>query len=266
MQAIDGIIYDGLRDAQSKEDLGMVSEKWAKKVGITRQEQDNFAARSYSRAAHATFDKTFEWELAPVPLPGSKAGHAGKTITEDEEVKRFEDIEDLPEMKPIFDKVEGTMTVGNTSTLSDGAAALVLASEQAIERRGLEPIAKILAYADVEGTAADFPVAASKAISKAVQRAGLEIKDVDLFEINEASAAVSIVNHRELDLDHDKVNIFGGAVALGNPLGASGARILVTVLNALTKKNLSVGVAGIGNGGGGATAIVVERVDSSADK
>jgi acetyl-CoA C-acetyltransferase len=222
---------------------------------ITREEQDAYAIESYKRSAAAWKDGKFTEEVVPLTI-STKKGDV--VVSEDEEYKQV-NFEKVPQLKPVFDKA-GTVTAANASTLNDGASALVLMSKEKAEKLGIKPLAKILAYADAEQAPEWFTTAPSRAIPNAVAKAGLKMTDIEYFEINEAFSVVSIANNKLMNLDPAKVNINGGAVSLGHPLGSSGSRILVTLLHVLKQQNARYGAAGICNGGGGASAIVVERI------
>jgi acetyl-CoA C-acetyltransferase len=252
---IDGVVKDGLTDVYHQNHMGNSAELCAKEYGITREQQDAYAIESYKRSAKAWKDGNFKEEVIPVTIPTKKGD---VIVAEDEEYKQVI-FEKVPQLKPVFDKA-GTVTAANASTLNDGAAALVLMSKEKADKLGLKPLAKIIGYVDVEQAPEWFTTTPSKAIPAAVQKAGLKMSDVEYFEINEAFAVVSIANNRLMDLDPAKVNINGGAVALGHPLGCSGARIVVTLLNVLKQKNARYGAAGICNGGGGGSAVVIERL------
>jgi len=252
---IDGVVKDGLTDVYHQNHMGNSAELCAKEYNITREAQDAFAIESYTRAAKAWKAGNFTEEVVPVTV-SSKKGDI--IVSEDEEYKQV-NFEKIPQLKPVFDKA-GTVTAANASTLNDGAAALILMSKEKAEKLGLKPLAKILGYADAEQAPEWFTTTPSKAIPAAVAKAGLKMSDIEYFEINEAFSVVSIANNQLMNLDPAKVNINGGAVAIGHPLGASGARILVTLLNVLKQQNARYGAAGICNGGGGGSAIVIERM------
>lgn len=252
----DGLVRDGLFEVYYKFPMGNCAEHTAKEMKISREEQDAYAIQSYRRAAAAWESGAFAEEIVPVTLQGRK-GEA-VVIAEDEEYKNVV-FEKIPSLKPVFDP-NGTVTAANASTMNDGAAALVLVSKEVVERYGLKPIAKIRGYADAATDPLWFTTAPALAIPKALAHAGLSAQEVDYYEINEAFSAVALANQRELNLDNDRLNVFGGAVALGHPLGASGARILSTLCTVLHQKEGNIGVAGICNGGGGASALVLERV------
>ena len=252
---IDGLVKDGLTDVYHQNHMGNSAELCAKEYGITREQQDAFAIESYKRSAQAWKDGKFAEEVIPVTI-STKKGDV--VVAEDEEYKQV-NFDKVPLLKPVFDKA-GTVTAANASTLNDGAAALVLMSKEKADKLGLKPLAKIVGYADAEQAPEWFTTTPSKAIPAAVQKAGLKMSDIEYFEINEAFAVVSIANNQLMKLDPAKVNINGGAVALGHPLGCSGARIVVTLLNVLKQQNARYGAAGICNGGGGGSAIVIERL------
>ncbi len=252
---IDGLVKDGLTDVYHNNHMGNSAELCAKDLKITREEQDAFAIESYTRSANAWKAGKFTEEVVPLVVSTRKGD---VTVSEDEEYKAVS-FDKIPQLKPVFDKA-GTVTAANASTLNDGASALVLMSKEKAEKLGLKPLAKILSYADAEQAPEWFTTAPAKAIPAAVAKAGLKMEDINFFEINEAFSVVSLANNKLLNLDPKKVNINGGAVSLGHPLGSSGSRILVTLLHVLKQQNARYGVAGICNGGGGASAIVVEKL------
>jgi len=253
---LDGITKDGLLDVYSQVPMGNCAELCAKEHNITREEQDAFAIESYRRAAAAWESGKFDAEIVAVPVPQRKGDPI--LITKDEEFTNVF-LDKIPTLKPAFDK-EGTITAANASTLNDGASALVLASEEAVERHGLTPMAKILSYADAAQAPEWFTTAPSLAVPKALEKAGIAASEVDFWELNQAFSVVGIANARLLGLDPNKVDVHGGAVALGHPLGNSGSRIVVTLLHVLKQHQGTRGVAGICNGGGGASAMVIETV------
>lgn len=253
---LDGITKDGLLDVYSNVPMGNCAEICAKEHGITREEQDAFAIESYRRAAAAWDAGKFDDEVIPVPVPQRKGDPV--MVTKDEEYTNVF-LDKIPSLRPAFDK-EGTITAANASTLNDGASALVLASEEAVAKYGLKPLAKIIAHADAAQAPEWFTTAPSLAIPKALKKAGLTANDIDFWELNQAFSVVGIANTRLLGLDPNKVDVNGGAVALGHPLGNSGSRVVVTLLNVLKQNNGKLGAAGICNGGGGASAIVIERL------
>jgi acetyl-CoA C-acetyltransferase len=252
----DGIIKDGLWDVYNNFHMGNCGEDCAKKYKITREEQDQFAIESYKRAAEAYKNGAFKAEIVPVSVPQKKGDPI--VVAEDEEYKKVQ-FDKISGLKPAFQK-DGTITAANASKINDGAAALVLASGEAIKEFKLKPLARILSFADAENPPIEFTTAPAKAIPIALKRANLQTKDIDFWEINEAFSVVSLINNKLLNLDAKKVDVNGGAVALGHPIGASGARLLVTLLYTLQAKNARYGAAGICNGGGGASAMVIERL------
>ncbi len=255
-ELVDGLQKDGLTDAYDEVAMGVCADQTAVKYNISREAQDAYAIESYKRVAAATDDQSLRAEIVAVHVPQRKGDPL--EITEDEEYKRVR-FEKIPQLRPVFSK-EGTVTAANASTINDGASALVLASKEKVEELGLKPFAKILAFADAAHEPMLFTTAPTKAVPIALQRAGLQASDMDYFEVNEAFAVVPMVFNQEMKLTEDKVNVFGGAVSLGHPLGASGARILTTLNNVLHQKDGSLGLAAICNGGGGASAMILERV------
>jgi acetyl-CoA C-acetyltransferase len=252
---IDGISKDGLVDVYHNYPMGVAAELCATECNITREEQDAFAIESYTRSANAWKAGKFDNEVVPVEIPQRKGDPI--IVAHDEEYKNVK-FDKIPGLNPVFKK-DGTVTAANASTINDGASALVLMSKQKMEALGLKPLAKIVAFADAEQAPEWFTTTPSKAIPKALAKIGKTVADVDFFEINEAFSVVSLANNREMKLDANKVNVNGGAVALGHPLGSSGSRIIVTLINVLHQNNAKIGVAGICNGGGGATAVVIEK-------
>jgi acetyl-CoA C-acetyltransferase len=253
---LDGITKDGLLDVYSKVPMGNCAEICAKEHNITREAQDAFAIESYRRATQAWSDGKFTEEIAPVAVPQRKGDP--KIVDTDEEFTNVF-IDKIPGLRPAFDK-EGTITAANASTLNDGGSALVLVSENALKTHNLTPIAKIIGFADAAQAPEWFTTSPSLAVPKALKKAGLTIEDVDYWELNQAFAVVGIANTKLLGLDPQKVDVNGGAVALGHPLGNSGSRIVVTLINVLKQNQGKVGVAAICNGGGGASAIVIENI------
>ena len=253
---LDGISKDGLLDAYSKLPMGNCAEICAKEHNISREDQDDFAITSYQRASAAWINGKFNNEIVAVSVPQRKGDPI--LIDEDEEYKNVF-LDKIPGLKPAFDK-DGTITAANASTLNDGASALILASKEAVDKYGLKPIAKILSYADAAQAPEWFTTAPSLAIPKALEKANLKISDVDFWELNQAFSVVGIANTKILGLDPSKVDVNGGAVALGHPLGNSGSRIVVTLINVLKQNAGKIGVAGICNGGGGASAIIIENI------
>lgn len=252
---VDGLLKDGLTDVYHDYHMGNAAELCAEKYQLTREQQDEYALQSYKKTTNATRDGKFANEIIPFTLK-QKQGEI--IISEDEDIYKIIP-EKVSKLKPSF--VEGgTITAANASNLNDGAAALLLASKEAVEKYNLTPLAKIIGYADAAQAPEWFTTAPSIAIPKALKRAYLQLDDIDFFEINEAYAAVALANQIELGLNPDKVNVYGGAVALGHPLGASGARIICTLVSVLQQEKGKYGVAAICNGGGGASAIVVENL------
>lgn len=256
-QVTDGLIRDGLWDVYNDYHMGNAAELCASTCNISREEQDAFAIESYQRAQAAYEKGLFKEEIVNVEIPG-RAG-AVTVVSEDEEFKAVK-FDKIPTLKPVFKK-DGTVTAANASTLNDGASAMVLMSEEKALALGLKPLAKIIGYADAQQAPEWFTTAPSKAIPRALANAGINANQVDFYEINEAFSVVSLANNQELKLDSNKVNVNGGAVALGHPLGSSGCRIIVTLLSVLKQNNGKIGVAAICNGGGGASAVVIERMN-----
>ena len=254
-QVTDGLIKDGLWDVYNDYHMGNAAEKCACDYDITREQQDAFAIESYTRAAKAYADGAFKSELIPIEIQDRKGTI---TITEDEDYKKV-DFNKVPTLRPVFKK-DGTVTAANASNLNDGASAVVLMSREKAEELGIKPLARILAYADNEQAPEDFTTAPVGALQKAIKKAGLTKDQIDYFEINEAFSVVSLANNKLLDLDPAKVNVYGGAVSLGHPLGSSGSRIVVTLTSVLKQKGGRYGAVGICNGGGGASAIVIENL------
>lgn len=255
-QITDGLVKDGLWDVYNDYHMGSAAELCATTCNITREDQDNFAIESYKRAQNAQTSGKFTDEIVAIEIKDRKGDI---TLFDKDEEPNAVKFDKIPGLKPVFKK-DGTVTAANASTLNDGAAALVLMSAEKAAELGIKPLAKILAYADAQQAPEWFTTAPSKAIPLALNRANLKTTDVDFFEINEAFSVVSLANNQELGLDGNKVNVNGGAVAIGHPLGASGARIVVTLLSVLAQNNGKIGVAGICNGGGGASAIVIENL------
>ena len=253
---IDGLVKDGLWDVYKDYHMGNAAELCASECKISREEQDAFALESYKRSNEAYKAGKFKHEIAPVTVP--VRGKDPVVISEDEEYKNLR-ADKVATLKPAFQK-DGTVTAANASKLNDGAAALVLMSREKMESLGLKPLARICSFADAQQAPEWFTTAPAKAIPMAIQKAGVKMEQVDFFEINEAFSVVAIANNNLMKLDPAKVNVYGGAVSLGHPLGASGARIVVTLLSVLGQENGRYGVAGICNGGGGASAIVIEKL------
>ncbi len=252
---VDGMQKDGLTDAYDNNAMGVCADLCATEYNITREAQDNFAIQSYERSAAAWEAGKFDAEIVPVEVP-QRRGDA-IVVSKDEEYTNVK-LDKIPSLAAVFTK-EGTVTAANASTINDGAAALVLMSEEKAQSLGLTPLAYIKSYADAAQEPKWFTTAPAKALPKALDKAGLTVADVDFFEFNEAFAVVGLANAQILGLDNDKINVNGGAVSLGHPLGCSGARIIVTLINVLNQNNAKIGAAAICNGGGGASAIVIER-------
>lgn len=253
---IDGLAKDGLIDAFDQGVMGAFGDATAKEYEISREEQDAYATNSYKYAIAATESGQFGAEITPVEIPQRKGDPI--LMTEDEEPKKVK-FEKIPQLRPAFSK-DGTVTAANASTINDGAAATIIASESKVKELGLTPIARIVSFADAAHEPAWFTTAPTKATPIALQRAGYSISDIDYFEVNEAFSVVPLVYNKVLDVDPSKVNVFGGAVSIGHPLGCSGTRIVATLCNVLHQKGGSKGVAAICNGGGGASSIVLEKV------
>lgn len=253
---IDGLVNDGLTDAYDQVVMGVCAETCAEGHNFSREDQDNFAIESYKRSAAAWEAGKFNDEIVPVEIPQRKGDPI--LFSEDEEFKNVK-LDKIPGLRPVFKK-DGTVTAANASTLNDGASALVLMSKEKVEELGLTPIAKISGFADAAQEPEWFTTAPAKALPKALANAGKSIDDVDYFELNEAFSVVGLANMKLLNISADKTNVNGGAVSLGHPLGNSGSRILVTLINVLKQNNAKVGAAGICNGGGGASALVLELV------
>jgi acetyl-CoA C-acetyltransferase len=255
-QVIDGLTKDGLIDVYNNYPMGNAAELCAKEYNISREDQDAFAINSYKKSAAAWEAGKFNDEIVPVMIPQRKGDPIA--FNHDEEYKNVF-FDKIPNLRPVFDK-EGSVTAANASTINDGASALVLMSKEKMESLGLKPLAKIISFADAAQAPEWFTTAPAKALPKAIQKAGLKLSDLDAIELNEAFAVVGIANTQQMELDPAKVNINGGAVSLGHPLGNSGSRILVTLINVLKQNGGKYGGAGICNGGGGASAFVIENL------
>lgn len=253
---IDGLVKDGLWDVYNDYHMGSAAELCASDCKISREDQDNYAIESYKRSQAAQSAGKFKNEIAAVEIKDRKGEVI--SITEDEEVNAVK-FDKIPSLKTVFKK-DGTVTAANASTLNDGAAALVLMSKEKANELGLKPLARIISYADAQQAPEWFTTSPSKAIPIALKRAGLKSEEIDCFEINEAFSVVSLANNQILKLNPSKVNMNGGAVSLGHPLGASGARIVVTLINVLQQNNAKIGLAAICNGGGGASALIIENL------
>jgi acetyl-CoA C-acetyltransferase len=254
-QMIDGLVRDGLWDPYHDFAMGNAADATAQHYGITREEQDAFARQSYERSAAAAQAGKKKEEIVPVTI----TVRGKETVVSDDEEYTKVQFDKMPGLKPAFTK-EGTVTAANASTLNDGAAAVLLMSREKADELGIKPLARIRGFADAEQAPEWFTTTPSLAIPKALKNAGLEAKDVDFYEINEAFSVVSLANNKLLNLEGTKVNVYGGAVSLGHPLGASGARIVTTLLSVLNQEGGKIGVTGICNGGGGASSIVLEKL------
>ncbi len=251
----DGMQKDGLVDVYDQQAMGVFADLCASEYNISREEQDNFAIQSYTRSANAWEAGKFNSEIVPVTIPQRKGDPI--VVSKDEEYTNVK-LDKIPALNAVFTK-EGTVTAANASTINDGAAAMVLMSEEKALAMGLKPLAYIKGYADAAQEPKWFTTAPAKALPIALEKAGLSVSDVDFFEFNEAFSVVGLANAKILGLDNDKINVNGGAVSLGHPLGCSGARIIVTLMSVLEQNNAKIGAAAICNGGGGASAIVIER-------
>ncbi len=253
---IDGMTKDGLTDVYNNIAMGVCADETAEEYHITREEQDEFTINSYRRTALATENGFMMDEIVPVAVPQRRGDPV--IVSEDEEYKRVK-FEKIPNLRPVFTK-NGTVTAANASTINDGAAAVILASKEAVTKYGLKPVAKIVSFGDAAQDPKWFTTAPTKAAPIALKRAGLKLSDIDYFEVNEAFAVVTLAFNKVMGVSNDKVNVLGGAVSLGHPLGASGARIITTLNNVLHRKNASLGLAAICNGGGGASAMIIEAL------
>ncbi len=255
-EIIDGLEKDGLRNVYDQVAMGDSADLTAEKYGISREEQDEFAIASYEKTASSTENGKFNDEIVPIEIPQRKGDPV--VMNEDEEYKRVK-FEKIPSLRPAFNK-NGTVTAANASTINDGASALVICSERKLNELGLTPLAEIVSFADAAQDPKMFTTAPTLATPKALDRAGLSISDIDLFEVNEAFAVVPLAYNKVLNVDSEKVNVLGGSVSMGHPLGASGARIITTLTSALKSEGKEVGCAAICNGGGGASALVLKMV------
>ena len=256
MKLLDGMIKDGLTDVYDRVHMGVCAEKCAKDMNFSREAQDAFAIESYKKSTQSWQTGKFENEVTPVEVPQRKGNPL--LISEDEEYKNV-NIEKVPILRPVFDK-EGTITAANASTLNDGASALILMSAKKAKELNIKPIAKIRSYADAAQEPEWFTTAPAKALPIAIAKAKIKSSDIDYYELNEAFSVVGLANINILDLDPSKVNVNGGAVSLGHPLGSSGSRIIVTLINVLKQNNGKIGAAAICNGGGGASAMIIELI------
>jgi len=251
----DGLVYDGLTDVYGKVHMGNCAELCAKEKGISREDQDNFAITSYKRSAAAWDAGKFNDEIVAVSVPQRKGDPI--IVSKDEEYTNVK-LDKIPTLSPVFQK-DGTVTAANASTLNDGASAVILMSKEKMNALGLKPLAKIISFADAEQAPEWFTTAPSKALPKAMAKANLKKEDISFWELNQAFSVVGLANIKELGLDASKVDVNGGAVALGHPLGSSGCRIIVTLINVLKQNNGKIGAAAICNGGGGASAMIIEN-------
>lgn len=256
IKAVDGMVLDGLTDVYNQQHMGVCAELCAREHDFSREDQDAFAIESYRRSGQAWKEGAFNEEVTPVPVPQRKGDPV--MVTEDEEFRNVK-LDKIPQLRPVFDK-EGSVTAANASTLNDGASALVLMAEEVAVAKGLKPLARILSNADAARDPDRFTIAPSKAVPIALERAGKRIQDMELVELNEAFSVVGLANTKLLGLDPAIVNVHGGAVSLGHPLGSSGSRIVVTLIHAMHRHGKRLGLAGICNGGGGASAMVIERM------
>jgi acetyl-CoA C-acetyltransferase len=256
MKLIDGLVKDGLTDVYNKTHMGICAETCAEEMNFSRKEQDKFAVESYKKSANSWLNDLFSDEIISVSIPQRKGDDL--IISEDEEYKKVI-LEKIPKLRPVFKK-EGTITAANASTLNDGASALILMCKEKAQELNLKPLAKIKSYSDAAQEPEWFTTAPAKALPIALKKASLKINDIDLFELNEAFSVVGLANIEKLKIDSQKVNINGGAVSLGHPLGSSGSRIVVTLIHALKQNNLKYGAAAICNGGGGASAMIIENI------
>ena len=253
----DGMVKDGLTDVYNKVHMGSCADECAREYNITREDQDDFAIQSYKKANDAIKSGLFKNEIVHVNVPQRKGDDI--VITEDEEYKNVK-LEKLPKLKPVFSP-NGTVTAANASTLNDGASAVILMSSEKANELNLIPLAKIISYADASQDPKWFTTSPAKAVHKALKKSNLNTQDIDYWELNEAFSVVGIVNTKLLKLDPNKVDVNGGAVALGHPLGSSGSRIVITLINVLKQNGGKIGVAGICNGGGGASALIIENIN-----
>ena len=256
MKLLDGMVKDGLTDVYGNKHMGVCAETCAKEMKFSRQEQDNFAIESYNKSNNSWKSGKFSNEIVHVEVPQRKGNAI--IVTEDEEYKNVK-LEKIPQLRPVFDK-EGTITAANASTLNDGASALILMSSEKAKELNIKPIAKIRSFSDAAQEPEWFTTAPAKAVNLAIKKAGLKKQDINFYELNEAFSVVGLANIKILGINDDQVNINGGAVSLGHPLGSSGSRIIVTLINILKQNKSKYGVAGICNGGGGASAMVIESI------
>lgn len=259
---VDGVQKDGLTDVYEQKLMGVAAEKCAKEQHFSREDQDEFAKNSYLRAQKAQAEGKLDSEVAPVTIKGIR-GKPDVVVAQDEEPKNFDESR-LKSARTVFQKENGTVTAANASNLSDGGAAIILVSAAKVKELGLHPIARISGWGEAERSPMDFTIAPALALPKALKHAKMSYSDVDFYELNEAFSVVGLANAKLCDLPEEKLNVYGGAVALGHPLGCSGARIIITLLSVLSQEGGKIGAAGVCNGGGGASAIVIERLDKEA--
>lgn len=257
IQLVDGMVKDGLTDVYNKVHMGTCADECAKEYNISREEQDQFAIESYQKASAASSKGLFKDEIVKVSVPQRKKEDI--VIEADEEFSNIK-IEKIPNLKPVFSN-DGTVTAANASTLNDGASAVILMTEEKAKDLNIKPLAEIISYADASQEPKWFTTTPTKAINKALVKANLSVKDVDFWELNEAFSVVGLVNTKLLDIEPNKVDVNGGAVALGHPLGSSGSRIIVTLIHVLKQNNGNIGAAGICNGGGGASALIIRNLN-----
>ena len=255
-KVLDGLVHDGLTDVYNNKHMGLCAETCAKDMSFSREEQDKFAIESYTRSANAWKENKFKDEIIDVEVPQRKGDNL--IVNEDEEYKKVI-IDKIPNLRPVFSK-EGTITAANASTINDGASALILMSLDKANELNIKPLAKIISYADAAHEPEWFTTAPANAVEHALIKGQIDKSDVDFFELNEAFSVVGLANMKLLDISSDIVNVNGGAVSLGHPLGSSGSRIVVTLINVLKQNRAEIGVAGICNGGGGASAIVIKSM------
>lgn len=259
---VDGVQKDGLLDVYEQKLMGVAAEKCAKDHNISRDDQDKFAISSYTKATEAQKLGKFAKEIVPVTIPG-KRGKPDVVISSDEEIKNFDESR-VKSARAVFQKDNGTVTAPNASKLNDGGAAVILVSEKKLKELNLKPLAKISGWGEAARAPIDFTIAPSLAIPKALKHANMSMDDIDFFELNEAFSVVGLANAKICNIPAEKLNVYGGAVALGHPLGCSGARIVITLLSALAQEGGKIGVAGVCNGGGGASSIIIERFDNDS--
>lgn len=257
---VDGLRIDGLADAYSQEAMGVYADLCAEEYGISREDQDEYAISSYKRSQDAWANNKFKKEVVPITIQTRK----GELIMDRDEEVEMVSFEKIPTLRPAF-LDDGTVTAANSSTLSDGAAVLLLVGESKMKELSLKPLAEIIAYADAEQSPERFPTTPSLATEKVLKKAGLNIEEIDFFEFNEAFSVVALANAHKLKINHSKLNVYGGAVSMGHPLGCSGARILVTLMSVLAQEGGTYGLASICNGGGGASAMILKNINSSSN-